>query len=88
MKKITELVFKNTPAAQDGFGELLVARLLTLPELESVSGGDGTGSCGSGPSTYGSSGGGSFTQQGGQFQQTGGSYKMSCTPAPAANNEL
>lgn len=86
MKKISDLMFGPAAGAQE-FGGVLVAKLLTLPEIDSVAGGEGTGTCGPGTPTYGSTGG-SFSQVGGQFQQSGGSYNMRCTPAPNGSEAL
>jgi hypothetical protein len=67
------------PNGQSAEGMALVGRLMTIEEIEGVSGAD-TGSCG--PATgYGMTGTGTtFGQTGGSFIQTGGTYTMDCTP--------
>ncbi|MBB2483703.1 hypothetical protein H5407_00525 [Mitsuaria sp. WAJ17] len=87
MKKISDLSLGQEADAGSAFGGVLEAKLLSLPEIECVAGGEGTGTCGPGTPSYGSSGG-SFVQAGGQFQQTGGSYNMRCTPAPNGSGAL
>jgi hypothetical protein len=59
----------------DAFGGELVGRLLSLSEIDAVSG--AYGQCGPGPSSYTQTGG-SYTQSGGSYTQSGGNYGMTC----------